>query len=100
MAIRMPLINQAKQILRRSSFSARHTGSKWSDVPKGYCAVYVGEQEKKRFVIPLSFLNISSFQNLLSQAEEEYGFNHPNGGLTIPCREDIFLDLTSRLRGL
>ncbi|XP_074343305.1 auxin-induced protein 6B-like [Apium graveolens] len=100
MAIRMPLINQAKQILRRSSLTARHTSSTMSDVPKGYFAVYVGEQEKKRFVIPLSFLNKSSFQNLLSQAEEKYGFHHPNGGLTIPCREDIFLDLTSRLGGL
>ena len=79
MAIRMPLINQAKQILRRSSLTASHTSSTMSDVPKGYFAVYVGEQEKKRFVIPLSFLNKSSFQNLLSQAEEEYGFHHPNG---------------------
>ncbi|KAJ6365252.1 hypothetical protein OIU76_030094 [Salix suchowensis] len=57
----------------------------------------LGEEEKKRFVIPLSYLNQSSFQELLSKAEEEFGFDHPMGGLTIPCREDIFLDLTSRL---
>ncbi|KAM7470895.1 hypothetical protein LguiA_009078 [Lonicera macranthoides] len=94
MAIRMPRIIHPKQILRRSSFA---TGL---DVPKGYLAVYVGQQEKKRFVIPISFLNQTSFQDLLSQAEEEFGFHHPMGGLTIPCSEDIFIDLTSRLNGL
>ncbi|WOG86908.1 hypothetical protein DCAR_0206127 [Daucus carota subsp. sativus] len=38
-----------------------------------------------------------STKSLLSQAEEEFGFNHPEGGLTIPCSVDIFIDLTSRL---
>ncbi|KAK9184561.1 hypothetical protein WN943_024911 [Citrus x changshan-huyou] len=38
-----------------------------------------------------------SFQKLLSQAEEEFGFHHPLGGLTIPCSEEIFMDLTCRL---
>ncbi|XP_049381062.1 auxin-responsive protein SAUR21-like [Solanum stenotomum] len=63
-----------------------------------HCAVYVGEEQKKRFVIPISFLSHPLFQNLLSQAEEEFGFDHPMGGLTIPCREDVFINLTSRLR--
>ncbi|XP_057718870.1 auxin-responsive protein SAUR23-like [Arachis stenosperma] len=66
-------------------------------VPKGYFAVYVGEVEKKRFVIPLSFLNQPSFQQLLSMAEEEFGFTHPMGGLTIPCTQDTFIHLTSLL---
>ncbi|KAM7470857.1 hypothetical protein LguiA_009040 [Lonicera macranthoides] len=90
MAIRMPRIINAKPILRRSS-------SLSANVPKGYFAVYVGEQEKKRFVIPLSFLNQPAFQDLLSQSEEEFGFHHPMGGLTIPCSEELFIDLTSRL---
>ncbi|KAM7470854.1 hypothetical protein LguiA_009037 [Lonicera macranthoides] len=93
MAIRMPRIVHAKQILRRSSVAAA------VDVPKGYFVVYVGEQEKKRFVIPISFLNQPSFQDLLTQAEEEFGYNHPMGGLTIPCSEDTFINLTSRLSG-
>ncbi|OIT35312.1 PREDICTED: auxin-induced protein 15A-like [Nicotiana attenuata] len=84
MAIRMP------RVIKKSSTS--------EDVPKGYFAVYVGEKQKKRFVIPISFLNQPLFQDLLSQAEEEFGFDHPMGGLTIPCREDVFIDLTSRLR--
>ncbi|TXG67347.1 hypothetical protein EZV62_008622 [Acer yangbiense] len=68
-----------------------------TDVPKGHLVVYVGESQRKRFVIPVSFLNHSSFQDLLSQAEEEFGFDHPMGGLTIPCREDIFIDLISQI---
>ncbi|MCD7467133.1 glutamate N-acetyltransferase [Datura stramonium] len=68
------------------------------DTPKGHFAVYVGETQKKRFVIPISFLSEPLFQDLLSQAEEEFGFDHPMGGVTIPCSEDLFIDLTSRLR--
>ncbi|PON83392.1 Small auxin-up RNA [Trema orientale] len=86
MGIRLPGVSQAKKFLRRPSLST-------VDVPKGYCAVYVGESQKKRFLIPISCLNQPEFQNLLSQAEEEFGYDHPMGGLTIPCREDIFINL-------
>ena len=47
------------------------------DVPKGHLAVYVGETQKKRFVVPLSYLDQPLFQDLLRRSEEEYGFNHP-----------------------
>lgn len=96
MAIRMPRITNAKNILRRS-LSGNRALSAALDVPKGYLAVYVGEQEKKRFVIPISFLNQPAFQELLSQAAEEFGFDHPMGGLTIPCGEHIFVEIASRL---
>ncbi|WOG84731.1 hypothetical protein DCAR_0103915 [Daucus carota subsp. sativus] len=66
-------------------------------VPKGYVAVYVGETQKKRYVVPVTVLNHASFQELLVRAEEEFGFDHPMGGLTIPCKEDVFVDLTSRI---
>ncbi|KAL8051204.1 hypothetical protein ABFX02_06G131100 [Erythranthe guttata] len=82
-----------RQILRRSLSNERRL----IEVPKGHLAVYVGEGEKKRFVIPLSYLNHPLFQELLFQAEEEFGFNHPMGGITIPCREDLFINLASRL---
>ncbi|XP_022944378.1 auxin-responsive protein SAUR24-like [Cucurbita moschata] len=93
MGFRLPssLIPQAKQLLKRSSGNA-------SAVPKGHVAVYVGEFQRKRFVIPISYLNHLSFQQLLNRAEEEFGFDHPEGGLTIPCGEDAFVDLTSRLQ--
>ncbi|XP_050365412.1 auxin-responsive protein SAUR21-like [Argentina anserina] len=91
MAIIFSIAN-AKRSLTRSL-----SGSKKLDIPKGYFAVYVGENQKKRFVIPLWYLNHPSFQNLLSQAEEEHGYDHPMGGITIPCTEHTFLELTSGL---
>ncbi|KAL8051228.1 hypothetical protein ABFX02_06G133500 [Erythranthe guttata] len=82
-----------RQILRRSLSNERRL----AEVPKGHLAVYVGEGDKKRFVIPLLYLNHPLFQDLLFQAEEEFGFHHPMGGITIPCSENLFIDLTSRL---
>ncbi|KAL6346558.1 hypothetical protein AAG906_000176 [Vitis piasezkii] len=75
MAIRFQRIIHAKQILRRILPSLETT-----DVPKGHFPVYH-----------------PSFQKLLSQAEEEFGFDHPQGGLTIPCREEVFINLTCSL---
>ncbi|KAI4323762.1 hypothetical protein L6164_023343 [Bauhinia variegata] len=82
--------------IRRASFAATQAASKSVEFPNGYLAVYVGE-EMKRFLVPISYLNHSSFQELLSQAEEEFGYYHPMGGLTIPCKEEVFLDVTSSL---
>lgn len=93
MGIRLPfMVHAAKQT--SSSFK--------SNVPKGHVAVYVvGElQKNKRFVVPISYLNHPLFLDLLNRAEEEFGFNHPMGGLTIPCKEDAFINLTSQLRAL
>ncbi|XP_054777205.1 auxin-induced protein X10A-like [Prosopis cineraria] len=82
--------------IRRASIATKMASSKSGEVPKGYLAVYVGE-EMKRFVIPISYLNQPLFQELLSQAEDEYGYDHPMGALTIPCNEDVFLNITSSL---
>ncbi|XP_015951918.1 auxin-induced protein X10A-like [Arachis duranensis] len=93
MGFRLPAI-------RRASSAVSQESSKAVEVPNGYLAVYVGDK-MKRFVIPISYLNQPLFQELLSQAEEEFGYDHPMGGLTIPCKEDAFMDLiTSRLNGL
>ncbi|AES89336.1 putative small auxin-up RNA [Medicago truncatula] len=73
--------------------------SKSIEVRKGYVAVYVGEK-LTRFVVPVSYLNQPSFQDLLNQAEEEFGYDHPTGGLTIPCSEDVFQHITSCFNGL
>ena len=94
MGIRLPSVVQAKQILKLQSLLSRNR----AEVPEGHFAVYVGEIEKKRYVVPISYLNHPSFRSLLCQAEEEFGFNHPMGGLTIPCEEHAFLDLTSQLQ--
>ncbi|KAM0049325.1 putative small auxin-up RNA [Helianthus debilis subsp. tardiflorus] len=95
MAIRMPSIIQARQILKRSLSNGGSTPASM-DIPKGYFAIYVGEQEKKRFVVPVSILSEPSFQQLLHQSEQEFGYNHPMGGITISCSEDVFTDLASR----
>ncbi|XP_047329921.1 auxin-induced protein X15-like [Impatiens glandulifera] len=87
MGFRLPIIAQAKQANRRSL----------SIVPKGHVAVYVGESERKRYVVPVSYLNHPLFQDLLGKAEEEFGFDHPMGGLTIPCREEEFIHMTCSL---
>ncbi|CAJ2679474.1 auxin-induced SAUR [Trifolium pratense] len=83
----------------RASVTARQATSKSVEVRKGYVAVYVGEKQK-RFVVPVTYLNEPSFQDLLSQAEEEFGYDHPMGGLTIPCTEDAFQHIISCLNGL
>uniref|UniRef100_A0A2N9FXG3 Uncharacterized protein n=1 Tax=Fagus sylvatica TaxID=28930 RepID=A0A2N9FXG3_FAGSY len=80
MAIQVPAIMQVKQILRRSVLSGKEAAFTAKKVPKGFFAVYVGEEQKKRFILPISYLNEPSFQKLLSKVEEEFGFNHPMGG--------------------
>ncbi|KAM0049334.1 putative small auxin-up RNA [Helianthus debilis subsp. tardiflorus] len=95
MAIRMLRIIQARQILKRSLSNGGSTPASM-DIPKGYFDIYVGEQEKKRFVVPVWILSEPRFQQLLHQSEQEFGYNHPMGGITIPCSEDLFTDLSSR----
>lgn len=95
MGIRVPRITNLKQILNRQ-FSITNPDC-ITNVPKGCLAVYVGNNRRRRFVVPVSYLNEPSFQDLLSQAEEEFGFSYPEGGLTIPCKEDTFIDLLNRL---
>ncbi|XP_056855253.1 auxin-induced protein X15-like [Raphanus sativus] len=98
MAIRVPrMLQSSKQILRQSKMFSSSSTSSYLEVPKGYMAVYVGERKMKRFVVPISYLNQPSFQDLLRRAEEEFGYDHPMGGLTIPCSEETFIDLASRL---
>lgn len=100
MGIRLPfMVLHAKQMFKSTS-PHLHSGKQSNNVPKGHIAVYVGELQKKRFVVPISYLNHPSFLDLLNRAEEEFGFNHPMGGLTIPCKEDAFVNLTSQLRSL
>ncbi|RDX73991.1 hypothetical protein CR513_46312, partial [Mucuna pruriens] len=77
-------------MIKRASFSKR------VGVPKGYLAVYPGDKMSP-FRIPVSYLNQPSFQELLSQAEEEFGYDQATGVPTIPCNEDEFLNITSHL---
>uniref|UniRef100_M1AR16 Auxin-responsive family protein n=1 Tax=Solanum tuberosum TaxID=4113 RepID=M1AR16_SOLTU len=69
---------------------------KWRRFERPFCCLFWGEA-KEDICNPISFLNQPLFQDLLIQAEEEFGFDHPMGSVTIPCSEDVFIDLTSRL---
>ncbi|KAJ7967223.1 auxin-responsive protein SAUR72-like [Quillaja saponaria] len=89
-------IAHAKERLQRTLSGKIKMVTAITDVPKGHIAVYVGESHK-RFVIPISHLNHPLFRGLLKWAEEEFGFDHPTGGLRIPCSEDYFISLTSSL---
>ncbi|KAF6159162.1 hypothetical protein GIB67_032779, partial [Kingdonia uniflora] len=86
--------------LKLQSFLSKNQSSPVSTtlhVPKGHLAVYVGYKEKKRYVVPISYLNNPSFQHLISRTEDEFGFDYPMGSLTILCKESAFVDLKSRL---
>ena len=77
-----------------------HKRNYQNDVPKGHLAVYVGETEKRRYIVPIAYLDQPLFQVLLHQSEEEFGFDHPMGGITISCNEDEFVKLTNKLNAL
>ena len=65
-------------------------------VPKGYFAVYVGE-ESRRFVVPTGYLREPAFRDLMERAADEFGFAQA-GGLRVPCAEEDFEDLLRRLQ--
>ncbi|KAF8406536.1 hypothetical protein HHK36_008624 [Tetracentron sinense] len=98
MGVRFPGMVRVKHVFKLSSFSSKDQPIPTdTHVPKGHIAVYIGKMQKKRFVVPISYLSHPSFQALLRRAEEEFGFDHPMGGLTIPCNEDDFIVLTTHL---
>ena len=90
MAFGLPGFVHDKKALRISLSGIKEAAMKSRTIPKGYSAVYAGEDQKKRYVVPLSYLNEPVFQELLSMAEEEFRYEHPMSRLTIPCREDIY----------
>ncbi|KAA8546059.1 hypothetical protein F0562_020490 [Nyssa sinensis] len=97
------VFDKAKPILKLESLLSKTQlcpSATTAKVPKGHFAVYIGDVQKKRFVVPISYLNHPSFQKLLTRAEEEFGFDNPTGALTIPCEEQAFIDLTTQLNTL
>ncbi|CAM8972196.1 hypothetical protein QQ045_029909 [Rhodiola kirilowii] len=101
---KLPQVRSLKQILLRKCSSFSKTYEKLSDdeeatvprdTPKGHFAVYVGPN-RTRYILPISILTRPEFQQLLTRAEEEFGFDHEKG-LTIPCDEYVFRNVTSSL---
>ncbi|CAN6463616.1 unnamed protein product [Victoria cruziana] len=93
MGIRLPQMVLAKKVIQRTRSSSQ--SSMGVDTPKGHFAVYVGEN-RRRFVVPTSYLKNPIFQELLEKAEEEFGYNS-SVGLTIPCDEEAFVALMEQL---
>ncbi|PON39102.1 Small auxin-up RNA [Parasponia andersonii] len=60
----------------------KKSNNKSTNIPKGYLAVCVGEDQKKRFLVPVTFLKEPAFQELLSLGEEEFGFNITQWGFS------------------
>ncbi|CAI0380803.1 unnamed protein product [Linum tenue] len=92
--------NIAKQILRRSGSggsSKSPSSSRFPDVPKGLLGSICWRVTKEAVCSASFILSQPSFQDLLSMAEEEFGFDHPMGGLTIPRREETSISVTSNL---
>jgi len=61
------IISNTRKFLRLHS----HHAKKQKGVPKGHIAVYVGDSEMKRYVVPLTYLKHHTFQDLLRRGEEE-----------------------------
>ncbi|KAH7574865.1 hypothetical protein JRO89_XS02G0014600 [Xanthoceras sorbifolium] len=76
---------------QNSAFIRRTTGNQVSDscssassllAHKGHFAVYTSD--RKRFLIPLVYLNKNIFRQLLKLSEEEFGLQ-VDGPITLPC---------------
>jgi SAUR family protein len=65
------------------------------ELPKGYFAVYVGE-EARRFVVPTGYLREPAFRDLMERAADQFGFTQA-AGLQVPCAEEDFEELLRRL---
>ena len=64
--------------------------------PTGFLAVYVGE-ERRRFVVPTSFLSHPLFKMLLEKAYNEFGFQQ-RSGLAVPCSVATFQEVVSAVQ--
>ncbi|KAK1420770.1 hypothetical protein QVD17_22624 [Tagetes erecta] len=61
--------------------------------PTGFFTIYVGE-ERRRFVVPTSYLSHPLFKLLLEKSSEEFGFGQKNG-LVVPCSVKAFQEVVN-----
>ncbi|KAL1548678.1 auxin-responsive protein SAUR36-like [Salvia divinorum] len=91
---------KAKAILCKNMDPGRgYIRVRQDEIPKGHMAVYVGQKEGdfQRILVPIVYINHPLFGDLLKEAENEFGYNHP-GGLTIPCRISEFESVQTRIK--
>ncbi|CAA0824712.1 Auxin-responsive protein SAUR32 [Striga hermonthica] len=58
---------------------------------------FSSEEERRRFVIPVAYVNHPLFARLLGEAEEEYGFEQ-EGPINIPCHVEEFCHVKGLIR--
>ncbi|KAM4077529.1 hypothetical protein ACJW30_12G144800 [Castanea mollissima] len=63
--------------------------SKTRKVPEGYIGLYVGE-EKKRYEIPLKYLSLPAFQELIVQSQADELEPKIQGPIMLACRTEEF----------
>ncbi|CAK9315951.1 unnamed protein product [Citrullus colocynthis] len=67
MTIRLPRVMHVRQIFCLVAPNSIKYSSVTNNVPRGYIPVYVGEEQKKQYVVLISYLNEPSFQKLPRQ---------------------------------
>ena len=83
------------ELIKRNGFQFAWC-SKTCGCPKGLCSSVCGRKSKEALCDSHIILE-PTFIYWVVESKQEFGFDHPMGGLTIPCREDVFLGVTSRL---
>ena len=63
--------------------------SKTRKVPKGYIGLYVGEK-KKRYEIPVKYLSLPAFQELIVQSQADELEPKKQGPIMLACRTEEF----------
>ncbi|XP_058740767.1 auxin-induced protein 15A-like [Vicia villosa] len=63
---------------------------------RGAFALYVGE-ERKRYVVPISYLRHPLFKMLLEKSYKEFGFQQ-RYGLVVPCSVSAFQEVVNAIK--
>jgi SAUR family protein len=58
-------------------------------VPKGHVALYVGKEEK-RYEVPVKYLSLRSFKELLAQSQPNELDIKNDGPIVLPCTTEAF----------
>lgn len=63
--------------------------AKGVQVPKGYVPVYVGKEEKM-YEVPVKYLSLRSFQEVLAQSLPNELDNKNDGPIVLACTTEVF----------
>ncbi|XP_050910367.1 auxin-induced protein 15A-like [Lathyrus oleraceus] len=84
-----------KKLLKECEEKKKPKAKKKRSKKRGVFALYVGE-ERKRCVVPISYLRHPLFKMLLEKAYNEFGFQQRNG-LVVPCSVSAFHEIVNAI---